>query len=60
VRLKGNAVAVKRASPVSVASLTGDRGFESISLHRRVHREPDFLELHIADSIKKRLAILFD
>jgi hypothetical protein len=24
-------------------SLTGDRGFESISLQRRVHCEPDFL-----------------
>jgi hypothetical protein len=32
----GNAVAVKRGSLVSVAFLTGDRGFESFSLHRRV------------------------
>src|SRR5260370_12315571 len=39
---KGNVVAVKRGSLVSVVSLTGDRGFESCSLHQRVWCEPDF------------------
>ena len=33
-----NGAVLKMPSP------TGDRGFESISLHRRVHCEPDFLD----------------
>src|SRR5260370_21756782 len=41
---KGNVVAVKRGSLVSVVSLTGDRGFESCSLHQRVRCEPDSLD----------------
>ena len=32
----------ERGVPKSVVLLTGDRGFESISLQRRVHCEPDF------------------
>src|ERR1700720_3899258 len=33
-------VAVKRGARVSWFSFTGDRGFESVSLHRRVMCEP--------------------
>jgi hypothetical protein len=34
---------VERAVSKSVVPLTGDRGFESVSLQRRIHCEPDFL-----------------
>jgi hypothetical protein len=37
-------VAVKRGARVSWFSFTGDRGFESVSLQRRVACEPDFLD----------------
>ena len=42
-RGSGIAEVVERAVSKSVVPLTGDRGFESVSLQRRVWCEPDFL-----------------
>jgi hypothetical protein len=39
-------------------SLTGDRGFESISLQRRVTCEPDFLEQIIHYRLQSLSAVL--
>jgi hypothetical protein len=40
----GGAAEAKRAVPRASFILRGDRGFESSSLHRRVHCEPDSLD----------------